>query len=111
MYSIMCKKYNRKLDRQQVRATYEEYMKDQKCAVCGLDDLEVLEWHHVDSSNKFKEVTNLVGRYKWHVVYAEILKCICVCANCHKKIHAKDRKRYALIRYEKNKLTGPVLDI
>jgi hypothetical protein len=108
---IMCKNYRRKLDRQGVRSTYEEYMKDQKCAVCGLDDPEVLEWHHKDSSTKFGEVTHLVGKYKWHVVYAEILKCICVCANCHRKIHAKDRKKFGAFRYEKNKLTGPVLDI
>jgi|LakMenEpi03Aug12_release.lakeMendotaPanAssembly.Ray.scaffolds.fasta_scaffold515497_5 L-lysine 2,3-aminomutase len=103
----MCnsKNYLRKLDRQAVRKKYDEYMKDKKCVHCGNDDISVLEWHHLDPSQKDANVPNLAGRYKWERVLAEIMKCICLCRNCHKKEHDRNKGNY---KYKVKKIFLPL---
>lgn len=59
------------------------------CSVCGEHAACCMDAHHRDPSTK--EFTlgtacrNRVGiaRFK-----AELAKCVCVCANCHRKLHA-----------------------
>jgi hypothetical protein len=56
------------------------------CVTCGNPDPTVIEWHHVDPSNKSFGIRKfmLKPHEEW---WDEVLKCIPVCANCHKKIH------------------------
>ena len=55
------------------------------CACCGDPDPTVIEWHHVDPEEKVFAVSHHKHpEDKW---WDEVLKCIPVCANCHKKIH------------------------
>lgn len=62
-----------------------------KCSICGETDINVLDFHHKDSNTKdfiiASAVTNLWSKDK---IYNEILKCIVVCGNCHRKIHVDD---------------------
>lgn len=60
-----------------------------KCMICGYDRyLGSLDFHHLDPSKK-KFGLSLKGLTKsWEKVKAEIDKCILVCANCHREIHA-----------------------
>jgi len=62
-----------------------------KCADCGEADPVVLDFHHV-SGVKVKEVSIIKNcSYSLERVKAEIAKCIIVCANCHRRRHAKER--------------------
>lgn len=61
-----------------------------RCCVCGYDKCaEVFEFHHLNPSEK--EITwgqmrsNIKG---WNLIIVEMRKCIMVCSNCHKEIHA-----------------------
>lgn len=56
------------------------------CTDCGgRFPSEVMEFDHLDASNKKDDVTVLVRALKTHeVVLAEIDKCELVCANCHR---------------------------
>ena len=58
-----------------------------KCEVCGYDKcIEALEFHHIDETTKEFAVsgsTKSLDRQK-----AEADKCIMLCANCHRELHA-----------------------
>jgi len=71
--------------RQQVR----EYV-DMKCSVCGYNKCEnALDFHHTDPLKKEKTVSRLISLISnWDKVKIEIDKCIILCANCHRELHA-----------------------
>jgi hypothetical protein len=73
------------------REWYEDFMKDKFCTKCGISDVAVLEWHHLDPDNKVKEVSRLMHQKGRKTILEEIAKCICVCSNCHRKIHYHER--------------------
>lgn len=59
-----------------------------KCSICGYDKcLSALEFHHLNPEEKeftISQNTNLA----WEQINEEIKKCVLVCSNCHKEIHA-----------------------
>ena len=58
------------------------------CFLCDDPDNTVIQWHHVDDTEKEFEIFGGNGgtcsEERW---WNEVLKCIPVCANCHLKIH------------------------
>ena len=59
-----------------------------KCCICGYDKcLSALEFHHTDPNEKDFTIGN-----NTHIAFEKALKeakkCILVCANCHREIHA-----------------------
>lgn len=57
------------------------------CWSCGETDPVCLEAHHVDPTKKHEHVSHLMGASQ-KLLRQELAKCVCVCANCHRKIHA-----------------------
>jgi len=95
-----------RLRRIKIRSWYDAIMKDQRCAHCGNSDTRVLEWHHLDPDKKDLSIARMLSRRSYSSILAEIQKCICLCANCHRILHACEKGK---IRH--NKWTGPSLDI
>jgi hypothetical protein len=63
-----------------------------KCRLCGYDRcLDALEFHHRDSDGKDFSVLNRGYTRSWSRVEAEIAKCLLLCANCHREVHAGQR--------------------
>lgn len=59
-----------------------------KCVECGYNRcLDVLEFHHLDTTQKFNTVNRLM-RISLGAARREAKKCILVCANCHREHHA-----------------------
>ena len=59
-----------------------------KCIDCGYNKhLAALEFHHLDASTKDFNFGNLKN-FKWETIKKELDKCVCICSNCHKKLHA-----------------------
>lgn len=60
------------------------------CTICGYSRcLSALEFHHIDEEEKEFSISN--GFWKGIAtadIVNEIKKCILVCANCHREIHA-----------------------
>ena len=56
------------------------------CICCGESEPCVIDWHHIDDETKsFNIATNMRrGEDTW---WNEILKCVPLCANCHRKLH------------------------
>ena len=62
-----------------------------KCQKCGYNKcIDALEFHQLHPTQKDKNFGNLKLR-KWEDQIKELDKCICVCANCHREIHAELR--------------------
>ena len=48
-----------------------------------------MSFHHLDPATKHDSISLLVVR-RWPVdrIWSELSKCVCVCENCHRKLHA-----------------------
>lgn len=58
------------------------------CILCGEDNGVCLDWHHKDPDDKDDNISQLIENNQRTKFYTEIVKCVTVCANCHRKIHA-----------------------
>lgn len=58
------------------------------CTICGEKEPACLDAHHIDPSNKSFNVADGVSGQMPARVQKELDKCICLCRNCHAKIHA-----------------------
>lgn len=86
------KLYYLKYNKQQYQARLQEinnYKQAQGCACCPENDPCCLDFHHPDGATKEKDVSRLVADSGKKRIWSEIAKCVVVCANCHRKIHAK----------------------
>jgi hypothetical protein len=74
--------------RKKIRQMAVEY-KGGRCQVCGYNHcIEALEFHHANSSGKDFSISEKGYTRSWDKVKEELDKCILVCANCHREIHA-----------------------
>lgn len=61
-----------------------------KCQICGYNRcIDALEFHHNDLSKKEFGISEKGYTRSWKSVMEELDKCIMICANCHREIHAK----------------------
>lgn len=80
----------REKERCEARRKYINQIKSKPCDMCGgIFPPSAMDFHHIDPETK----TNKGGRgieRSWSIekIDAEIEKCILVCANCHRIIHA-----------------------
>lgn len=75
--------------RKKVRQMAVEY-KGGKCEVCGYNRcIEALEFHHNDLSKKKFGISAKGYTRSWKEVMRELDKCIMICANCHRELHAR----------------------
>lgn len=63
--------------------------KGNKCCICGYNKyIGALEFHHLDPSLKDFSISAKGYTRSFENVRKELDKCILVCSNCHKEIHA-----------------------
>lgn len=59
------------------------------CSICGYSKcMAALEFHHVNPSEKSFAISKAHSGYSLDEILKELSKCILVCSNCHKEIHA-----------------------
>lgn len=59
------------------------------CYFCKENNPVCLDFHHKNKNSKTLGISSMIGRHRvWATIENEISKCIVVCANCHRKIHA-----------------------
>lgn len=78
--------------RQRKREWYADLMKDKSCTRCGETDSAVLQWHHTDPTEKEMTVSDMIQRRGVGSILSEMAKCVCLCANCHLRVHDEQRK-------------------
>jgi hypothetical protein len=73
------------------RAAYLiEYFRTWPCADCGESDPIVLEFDH--RGDKLFTISGAIRDRNWQSVLDEIAKCDVVCANCHRRRTARQRR-------------------
>ncbi len=96
-------------NRKRARARRSEYTRSAKqyivnqfgglCGECGYSKhIAALEFHHVDREDKAEEICKMIEKEIYHgnktpegiykAIKDELKKCILLCSNCHRVIHA-----------------------
>ena len=67
----------------------EEWINSLKtpCVFCGEANPICIDRHHINPSEKSFAISHIKGKSKERTL-EEMKKCICVCSNCHRKLHA-----------------------
>ena len=85
-----CDNENQKRQSKKLKQKCIDY-KGGACVKCGYNKCNsALDFHHLDPSKK--ELGLSKNRRKWEILKAELDKCILVCANCHREIHAAENE-------------------
>ncbi len=75
--------------RKKVRVMAVRY-KGGSCSQCGYNRcIDALEFHHIDPAQKDFNISSKGYTRSWERVQEELDKCIIICANCHRELHAK----------------------
>lgn len=83
---------NRKDKAKKQAQDYVNSVKNIGCKHCKENHPACLDFHHLESSDKFKTISALVADgYNLKIIKNEIEKCIVLCANCHRKLHYNER--------------------
>ena len=88
----LCKNCRKQINRQHYKQYHftdnKEFIETLKtnCIKCGEDRKWVIEFHHIEPSEKSFIISNCGTRSKSSLL-KEAAKCICLCANCHKELH------------------------
>ena len=79
--------YHAQAIRRQNKQTKWLYSLKKPCVVCGESEPVCIDFHHINPLEKDFTIGKCRGRSKeW--LYEEISKCVCLCSNCHRKVHA-----------------------
>lgn len=59
------------------------------CCFCCVAEACVLDFHHINPSEKSRDVAEMVKNVaNIEKILAEINKCVVICSNCHRRLHA-----------------------
>lgn len=81
------KRYHEKM------AIIRKHKRKQGCKRCPENDPVCLDFHHRDPATKSFAVSKGYAHYSIERLFLEIAKCDLLCANCHRKLEARKRKR------------------
>lgn len=77
-----------KVYKQTTKDFVNKYKTERGCVYCSEKEAVCLDFHHTED-DKETNVGTLVGQgHSVQKVLLEINKCIVVCSNCHRKLHA-----------------------
>lgn len=78
----------KKSRRVSLKAWFRELKSTLTCENCGESHPACLQFHHKIKDNKIGDVSSMLLRgYSKSKILEEIGKCVCLCANCHAKVH------------------------
>lgn len=82
------KERNRKR-RKERKEWFYEYLSDKSCINCGEVENVCLDHHHVNPEEKHDGIGHMLTELRSiESILKEIDKCVIICSNCHRKLHA-----------------------
>ena len=70
-------------------ASVNAYKAEMGCVVCGEREPSCLDLHHRDPATKVASISRIIFERKSQpMLAAELEKCMVLCSNCHRKMHA-----------------------
>ena len=68
---------------------FKHHIKENKCECCGYNNcIEALDFHHLNPKEKDFSISDRNIKLDWDSIKKELDKCILICSNCHREIHA-----------------------
>jgi hypothetical protein len=95
------KKSNDNLKRR-IAQKIDEIKREKGCFFCPEREAVCLDFHHTNPNSKKREVSYWVKVKSMEKALKEAEKCVVVCSNCHRKVHAK------LLSFEFNKVSSRI---
>lgn len=92
--SRVCKECHKKKSKENYDkkvSAVSDYKSSCGCAKCGESRSYILEFHHIDPSQKDYTIANR-ARASLESIMSEIKKCVVLCSNCHQEFHHFERK-------------------
>lgn len=87
-YKQKAKQYSRNRKENRDRLREEFFLKWKRpCQKCGENRLYLIQFHHIDPTNKRFNVSTNVSYKKLDSCEEEVKKCVCLCSNCHDEFH------------------------
>ncbi len=81
-------KKNGAVAKKRLKAIVEKFRQG-GCLLCNEEEACCLSAHHTDSEGKDFNIGDAIGRrYGVKKLQKELRKCVCLCRNCHAKVHA-----------------------
>jgi hypothetical protein len=72
----------------EIKKIYDEVKDNAVCIICGENERCCIDFHHLDPSKKEFNVGRLTTYGSKIKLINEFEKCVPLCANCHRKLHA-----------------------
>lgn len=66
---------------------FNEWKNTLSCEICGEDESCTLDFHHLDPNEKEEGISN-IRHLTFSRIQKEVEKCVVLCSNCHRKVHA-----------------------
>lgn len=90
-YQTHKEQYKAKAEKRQteMRAWFEDkFASILFCCKCGEKERCCLDFHHINPKEKEYQIARIIKTHSKETIEKEVSKCIVVCSNCHRKIHA-----------------------
>jgi len=84
---------------------FQQMKQNLSCSICGEKESACLDFHHIDSLEKDFNIAKARGSSR-NLILKELSKCACLCANCHRKVHA-NKLNNVLKKIDINALVSP----
>jgi protein-arginine kinase activator protein McsA len=81
-----------KISRAVGKARWDTFKRTLKCTQCGFNHPAALDFHHKDPATKDRAVSWFIKNSQFTRAIEEAMKCIVLCANCHRKHHWEEKK-------------------
>lgn len=72
---------------------YLNSIKSNGCQKCGDKRLYVLDFHHIDPTQKDNTINHMRKSSSLENLISEVDKCIVLCANCHREFHFLENEK------------------
>lgn len=88
-YSLHKEEYKPRLQKQREKLGkfYNEYKSQFTCLICKEAEVVCLDFHHLDGKDK-KYNPSRLRQVSIKKMEEEFAKCVILCSNCHRKVHA-----------------------
>jgi len=103
-------RWSRNLERTKAKALLKEKAVAScggKCQICGYDQcFSALDFHHTDPEERDFIISS---RMNWAAIEIELKKCVLLCSNCHREVHAGYHPTF-LVLEDEDRGEDPYLD-
>lgn len=82
-------KEKNRINKKKSKEWFKKFLENKCCTICKESDSATFDFHHLDPNKKEHNIGKLAGTtYSIKKLQKELEKCVLLCSNCHRKVHA-----------------------